>query len=77
MSESSDEMWITSAAREFCLGYYTVWHALLRGEILGRRDSRGRWRVSTASVKGFAERRQRAGGVAEDGGEGSDRTPVR
>jgi hypothetical protein len=40
-----------------------AWDLLLRGDLEGRRDSRGRWMVTVASVEAELARRARAAGV--------------
>ncbi len=66
----NEEKSIPVAARAYRLGYWTVWNAIMRGEIDARKTSRGQWLVSIESVAAFAERRSRANAAPDTEGDG-------
>lgn len=48
-----DEITLTAAAARVRLGYNAMLGRVLRGDIQGRQDECGRWRVSAASVEDY------------------------
>jgi hypothetical protein len=62
----SDEIALVSAARRLGLGYHATLNAVLRGDLEGRQDERGRWQVSTQSVARFEARRSTKQQRSED-----------
>jgi hypothetical protein len=51
---NKEEVPLVAAAAHVRLGYNVVLRLVLRGEIVGRQDERGRWMVSVRSLKAWS-----------------------
>jgi hypothetical protein len=51
MSKPENDMPLVAAAMALGLGYHGTLNAILRGDLEGWQDDRGRWRVARASVE--------------------------
>lgn len=55
-AQDYNETDLIGAALRLGRSYRATLDALLRGELTGHRDARGRWRVDVASVEALAQR---------------------